>query len=204
MAVTLRDTAKNTTMCAKRIPALCTPSTFVAFSASIPFLYTTGDSCSIRDITNLLRLIKNTSGTPEMRLQKLDNMSETTTSTAHRKWKEHISRCAVYPTCQAARRRPKKLPLPMPVTNRIWDEIAFTRLVDQYIHWGSRQWNISPGALLHAQLLSATTENSRWHTRAGSGDACQKDGWQGKKAACGLLVVKTKSNPKNHLDYSLS
>ncbi|MDI9498358.1 MAG: hypothetical protein QM270_07730, partial [Bacillota bacterium] len=85
----------------------------------------------------------------------------------------HFEVCCV-PNMSTARRRPKKLSLPMPVTNRIGDEIAFARLVDQYIHWDSRQWNISPGALLHALLLSATTENSRRHTRTGSGGACQE------------------------------
>jgi len=50
------------------------------------------------------------------------------------KWMKHVLRCAVYRTFQAARLGPKKLPFPMPVTNRIGDEMAFARLVDEKIH----------------------------------------------------------------------
>lgn len=64
----------------------------------------------------------------------------------------------MYPKFQVARHRPKKLPLPMLVTNRILDEIGFARLVDEHIHWDSRQWNISPGGLVHALILSTTTD----------------------------------------------
>ncbi|MDI9498186.1 MAG: hypothetical protein QM270_06860 [Bacillota bacterium] len=76
-------------------------------------------------------------------------------------------------------------------------------------------------------LSETTTENGWKRTRAGSGGTCQKDGWQGKSSlrtsggqneelskkrfgllvvltTKGLVLVKTRSYPKNHLDYSLS
>jgi hypothetical protein len=38
------------------------------------------------------------------------------------------------------------------------DEIGFVRLVDKHIQWDSRQWNISPGGLVHVLILSTTTD----------------------------------------------
>lgn len=51
-------------------------------------------------------------------------------------------------------RTPIRIPLPMALANRFLEDIRFEQLLNEELDWDEEQWNVSPGTLCKAIILS--------------------------------------------------